>query len=200
MKQIDGIWWPDSDKECHPVVPRHVRDMNKALPLCRSRKCVVQAGGNVGVWAGHLANEFETVWTFEPEKENYACLERNLQGVDNIHHINAALGHKAGVAGMHRVPNNAGAHWLIKGEEDIPVITIDNLKLPACDLMILDTEGNEPDILVGARETLGAHKPVLMIEDKGLSERFGAPQGWTDAIEGYQVVDRVHRDVILVPE
>jgi len=199
MKQIKGFWFPDDDNECYKAVIGQAIDIRRALPLCADRRCVVQAGGNVGVWAGALAEEFETVWTFEPVWQNYECLLKNLEGIENINSVHAALSYKGGVAGVSLEPRNAGAHWITHGA-DVAMVTVDSLKLPACDLMILDTEGNEADILVGARKTLDTFKPVLMIEDKGCSERFGVPQGWTDAIEGYTVADRVHRDVILIPE
>lgn len=201
MKQIDGIWWPDCDEKCHPVVPGQVKDVDKAVALCRDLRCAVQAGGNVGIWANHLAKTFDEVWTFEPDPENFQCLRLNRAGM-NIRAAPYALGAKAGRTNLELPPhekNNVGAYRLSDGES-IPVVAIDEMAVPACDLIVLDTEGTEHIILEGAKKTLQTHKPILMIEDKGLSEHFGAPKGWTEGIEGYVVVDRVHRDVILAPE
>ena len=201
MKQVDGIWWPEHDRHCHKVVPGQVKDLERAIPLCKDLQCAVQAGGNVGIWASYLATQFDRVWTFEPDLENFNCLKLNVTE-SRVNAIHAGLGAHIGYAALELASNeqnNVGAYQTCAGADFI-VTTIDSLKLPVCDLIALDTEGTEPLILEGARKTIEAHKPVLMIEDKGLSERYGAPQGWTDAIDGYVVVDRVHRDVVLAPE
>lgn len=201
MKLIDGVYWPDEDLKCHPIVPRQVKDLQRVYPLLGSFECVVQAGGNVGIWPEALAQKFNHVWTFEPNLENFNCLKKNVKS-KNVTAIHAGLGGRPGFAALELPPheeNNVGAYQTCAGVDHV-VVAIDSLKLPACDLIILDTEGTEPLILEGALGTIQAHKPVLMIEDKGLSERYGAPKGWTDGVDGYIVADRVHRDVILVPE
>ena len=198
MKQINGIWWPDEDEECFPVVPGQVKDLDKAIIHCENRRCVVQAGGNVGIWPMRLAEDFGEVWTFEPDEENFRCLKKNITQ-KNVRFYNAALGEKIATASLERNPKNAGAHYLKQGE-DFPVLTIDSLCLPSCDLIVLDIEGPEPLALEGAKETLKKHRPVLMVEDKGLSEKFGFPQGWSETFEGYKVAMKIHRDVVLVAE
>lgn len=156
----------------------------------------MQAGGHCGVWANRLARSFTVVWTIEPDLENYLCMARNL--VPNVQPIWAALGDKpGGGVGLERRPENSGAHF-INGEGRIGVITIDELELEACDLIVLDIEGMEPLALHGAKETIERFKPVLMVEDKGLSDRYGFPVGWSDCWPGYGVEKRVKRDVILV--
>lgn len=199
MKQVGNWWFPDFDSHCHKVVASTVGDMDKAIPLCKKFDCAVQAGGNVGIWARYLAERFETVWSFEPGFHNFECMRKNVTGVNIIH---AGLGNECGTGALDYLPhekNNCGAWHTVPGAQ-FAVLTIDSLHLSACDLIILDTEGNEPEILEGAKKTIASHRPVLMVEDKGLSDKYGVPMGWTDAIEGYQVADRVRRDVILVPE
>lgn len=198
MKNINGIWWPDADEECHRVVPGQAKDLDRAISYCTNTRCVVQAGGNVGIWPMRLKEGFEEVWTFEPDEENFKCLKRNIKDKE-IHTLNAALGEKIKTASLARDPKNAGAHYIIEGKE-FPVTTIDSLALTTCDLIVLDIEGPEPFALEGAKETIKRHSPVLMVEDKGLSEKFGFPKGWADEFKGYRVVEKIHRDVILVPE
>ena len=139
------------------------------------------------------------MWTFEPDLENFYCLKKNVTE-QNVNAIHAGLGGLAGFGSSEMFePNNAGA-VRIKNGADFPILTIDSLKLDSLDLLVLDTEGSEPMILCGAEMTINRYQPVMMIEDKGLSEHFGAPKGWTEAIEDYVIVDRVHRDTILIPE
>lgn len=196
MRQVDGIWWPDDDVECLRTIS-FVSDLDTALNWTRSRNLCFQAGGNCGWWAKYLSQYFDEVWTVEPSLENYLCLIRNVPG--NVKTFWAALGDKPGTTGLHIDPKNIGANYL-EGEGRIPVITIDELNLPACDLLILDVEGFEPRALAGAKETLARFKPVLEIEDRGLTEKFGTPKGWTKNIPDYWIKKVCYRDVILLPK
>lgn len=196
---VNGFKWPRSDTECRRVVFDTTRDMHGAIARCRGFGLALQAGGNCGVWPAHLARIFERVVTFEPDEINYACLEQNVPG--NVEHHRAALGDTTAAVDLRRIPGNIGAHTIVEGRGDIPVVTIDSLDLAACDYLCLDIEGYEMKALKGAQATIAKHHPVIQIEDKGLSREFGYDQGaaeaWLGAEFGYQVVQRIHRDVIL---
>lgn len=198
LKQIQGYWWPESDVHAHTVAFTDANDLELALKYVKERRVAVQAGGQCGVWANYLAKTFTEVWTIEPDLENYLCLMLNIK--PNVHPIWAALGDEFiyGGVGLHRYPDNTGAHY-VEGRGRIGTVTIDELNLEACDLIVLDIEGMEPLALLGGTETIGKFKPVLMVEDKGLSKKYGEPQGWPEKWSGFQVVERVKRDVILVP-
>jgi FkbM family methyltransferase len=199
--QHAGFWWPADDTHCHAVIHDELADLDAALALVPGRKVAVQAGGNVGVWAAHLAREFETVMTFEPVAENYQCLVKNVP--TNVRFWQVGLGDKPGKVGMTIVPGNAGAHY-IGGAGEIEIITLDSLDLPGCDFLCLDVEGAEPLALHGAAETIRKFRPVVMMEEKGLSERYfgirrGAAERWLVREHGYRVAMKVRKDLILVP-
>lgn len=199
MKKVNGYWFPLSDTQCHPRMGE-CADADLAIEhILGLKKVCVQAGGNVGVWASYLAKTFEKVWTFEPDFENYHCLLKNIP--PNVVHFFAGLGHKQSLIGLDRTPDNCGAHQTILAGGNIPLMTIDDLDLEHCDLICLDIEGMEPLALEGAKETIKRFKPVLMIEDKDISRRYGFRRGWTEReILGYRVAGHAHNDVILVPE
>jgi FkbM family methyltransferase len=48
--------------------------------------------------------------------------------------------------------------------EEVEMITLDSLKLPACHLIKIDVEGMEIDVLRGATETIKAHRPLIYME------------------------------------
>ena len=54
---------------------------------------------------------------------------------------------------------------------DTPMITLDSLALPRCDLIKIDVEGMELSVLEGATRTINQHHPILHAEtlkiDKG---------------------------------
>lgn len=198
MVRRGDYYWPASDEWCWKVIRGELSDLDAAVRLCRGRGLAVQAGGNVGVWANHLARTFEQVVTVEPERTNYECLRRNA--VANVTHLRAAFSDAPGFVGMEMVDGNAGAHW-ISGDGSILKMTIDSFDLPACDLLVLDVEGSEYHALVGAKETIERYGPVIHIEEKGLGEAyFGLPKQaarrWLEGI-GYRVVAKKRRDLIL---
>ena len=122
----DGYWWPDQDVHCHQVVPRQVKDIELALRYVDSPRVCIQAGGNVGIWPKYLANIFEYVYTFEPDKENFECLEKNLEGIVNIGYWNAALGNDVSRGTLSGNKNNCGAYQIEPGN-DFDIIKIDSL-------------------------------------------------------------------------
>ncbi|USQ96747.1 FkbM family methyltransferase [Caulobacter sp. RL271] len=48
--------------------------------------------------------------------------------------------------------------------EEVEMITLDSLKLPACHLIKIDVEGMEIDVLRGATETIKTHRPLIYME------------------------------------
>lgn len=200
MIERNGFWWPANDGWCHKVIHEELPDLDRAVRLTKGKFVAVQAGGNVGVWASHLAKTFGLVVTVEPDVTNYECLKRNVPV--NVQHQRAGFADKPTQAGLNNVDGNAGAHYMV-GVGDIPVITIDGMGLGACDLICLDIEGYEPLALQGAERTIRKHRPVIMFEEKGLSQRYyGIPEGtaerWVLGLGlGYRVKAKVRKDVIL---
>jgi len=196
-----GFWWPKDDDWCHKVIHDELEDLSLSVGFARGRAVAIQAGGNVGVWAAHLAQTFARVETVEPDALNYSCLKRNVPA--NVSHRQAGFGDRAGAVGLTMVSGNSGAHY-VNGDGAIPVMTIDSLNLEACDLICLDVEGYEPLALAGAEATIRTYRPVLMFEEKGLSERYygltrGTSERWVLGLGlGYAAVSRPRKDVIMV--
>lgn len=198
-KTINGFIWPEDDIDCASVTFRDVVDLEVALKYCKSRRAVVQAGGNAGVWPRYLLDKFGVVYTFEPEPASYHCLHVNCPGAVIF---NAALGAERGLIGLEYPEGrrNMGA-VCVNGIGNIPLMRLDDMHFDALDLIQLDIEGYEPWAIKGAFETIRKHKPVIMLEDKGLSVRYNHPQGWPLTMLGplgYTLVDSINRDVVLV--
>ena len=201
MKRINGFYWPDSDVECHPVILNQVKDIENVLKYVEKHDMCIQAGGNVGVWPKNLAEVFKTVMTFEPHPENFECLLKNCPEKNIIAHNNALsdVFEYISVKSPNREHDfNCGAYQVFpKG--DISTFRIDDLDLHACDLIYLDIEGYELKALKGAIETIKMYHPVIAFEDKELPLMYGKLVGdvekWLEYL-GYEVVERIHRDVI----
>lgn len=127
---------------------------------------VIQAGGYCGVFPRLFSSIFKTVYTFEPDPLNFHCLVAN-NPFENVIKIQGALGEIHEMVSMvHRCPTNRGMHVVeAKASSTIPTFAIDDLELPACDLIQLDLEGYEIKALVGATWTIDQFKPVISVED-----------------------------------
>lgn len=193
---------PASDRVCFRIVQREVRDLDQIIPLCENHRTVVQAGGNIGIWPKRLARDFDRVVTLEPDPENHEALVFNVGEIQNIEVICAALGSKEGRAGIdHFDPGNIGAHQIDPDGDEFDVITIDSLALKDVDLIQLDIEGSEHFAIEGAIETILEYSPVIVLELKGIGERYGKPDSETYALLdslGYNIHSKIHRDVIFV--
>lgn len=199
-----GLLWPEEDHACAAVVFDTTSDLEHAYRHVKNWDLAVQAGGNMGVWPLHMAKSFFRVVTFEADPRNFQALVYNTAPARNILALPFALGHSDGDwVKTELTPEergNVGAYQVAKGDTT-PVMRLDTLNLPACGLIYLDIEGFELYALQGALHTIRRFKPVIAFEDKGLSERYGYHKGDIEYYlkqEGYQVVARPHRDVVMV--
>lgn len=190
---------PLNDRECHRVIKDQYNDVDRAIDYCKEKNTVVQAGGNMGIWPYYLAGIFKTVHTFEPHPENFYCLDKNCPQ-ENIAKYQKGLSNVAGKVGFVGDERNCGAYQL-DGNGDLDIITLDEIELDSLDLLILDIEGMELKALQGAVNHISKFKPVIMLEDKGLSKRYGTEKGdvtlWLQEL-GYNAVEQIHRDIIYV--
>lgn len=196
-----GRLWPATDVGAAAVAFGDVADLEVAYRYCRGFGVAIQAGGCCGVWPADMARKFKVVYTFEPDPVNFRCLCANAPA-ENVFKFNAALGDRHCRVGLDLRPDNVGAHQ-VDGSGNIPTMTIDDLALEHCDLIYLDIEGSELAALRGAERTIAGCRPAIVVEDKGMSERYGIPVGeierWLADRFEYRVAERVRRDVVLVP-
>ena len=90
---LKNNWWvPEIDTHCFQAVLKEVEAVDELANLCKTKRVCIQAGGNLGIWPKKLSTIFDSVYTFEPDLENWQALEKNLVGINNIHAKNCALG------------------------------------------------------------------------------------------------------------
>ncbi len=137
---------------------------------------VLDVGANIGthtMFFAQTVGSTGSVYAFEPQRFLFQILCGNaaLSGLTNVHARQAALGRQSGTI---RVPTpdyarggNFGGVSLESqaGEEEVPLLTIDQLNLSVCHLIKVDVEGMEGDVLAGADETLRRLRPMLYLEN-----------------------------------
>jgi FkbM family methyltransferase len=158
IKGETGVWEGPTENW-----PEHIKLW---LSHVRNRRVVVQAGGACGMYPRLFSSIFERVYTFEPDPLSFHCLVNNCQ-TDNVIKLNAALGEENRLIQLDRSnKTNVGMHKIDQGATGfIPMLTIDNLNLDACDLIQLDIEGYEYGALAGAFMTISQFKPVISCEN-----------------------------------
>lgn len=187
---------------------RDLDTVKRALPLFGGRSVCIQAGACLGVFPQYLAQLFETVYTFEPDPKLFREAQQNAVE-NNIIWFNAAVGFKRMTVGTSEArrdgskqPTHEGLTHVVEGMGPIPVLRIDDLDLPICNLICLDIEGYESQALAGARTTIDRCKPTLIVEvnkqirHSGITEDDLRKQ-ITD--RGYELRFRSHSDEVFTP-
>lgn len=146
------------------------------LEHARNREAVVQAGGHIGLFPRELAKHFKSVYTFEPEPENFACLVRNADQ-PNVFAMRAFLGHTRGCRELRVNSKSSGGHSVGQKPGFVPTFRIDDLKLDACGAIVLDLEGYEFFALIGALDTIARCKPVIITEENKKAYNQGVQPG-----------------------
>lgn len=200
VEKRGGVWFPATDDQASNIMLVEIMDIPKVLSHVEKFDYAVQAGGNVGLWPREFVKHFKHVWTFEPDATNFKCMWLNLPENEKITRFNAALGDSEGAAALNREPGNCGAYSIdMLAQPEFPMMTIDGLGLPGCDLLQLDVEGYEYHALMGADRTIKKFHPVIVVEAKGLGSKYGLAE---DAVPclltslGYILTAAIGRDVV----
>ena len=175
LEKVDGVgpWvWATKDISAWDG-PKHDWESSHKHFICdlipeSERNVVVQAGGNMGMYPRLLSDIFKAVYTFEPDSFNFHCLVANCQR-ENIIKMNVALGFDRQLVSI----QNSWPDWEINygtrsvtplKNSIIPTLSIDDLGLNECSLIMLDVEGYELNVLKGAVNTLEKFKPIVFAE------------------------------------
>ena len=183
IKEDNGAWdGPRTDWENDHIVniKKYVKDFD----------CVIQAGGNQGMYPLLLAKMFKVVYTFEPDPLNFHCLVNNCQH-DSIVKFNAALAEKNKMIHVNRGSlTNTGTHTVGDGGYCV-ALSIDSIPFDKVDLIHLDLEGYENNAIRGSLKTIEKFKPVILAERSRNSEieNMLSPFGYT--YKGQSVSDAI---------
>ncbi len=135
---------------------------------------VLDIGAHIGTLTLKMAQAVGPqgqVLAFEPQPKIFRELFLNMaiNQLCNISFYSAGVGDREGSIELAPlVENNEGGTPLIGGTgEFVPLLTIDSLHLSNVSLMKIDVEGMEDQVIEGARETILANRPTIIIEIMG---------------------------------
>lgn len=139
---------------------------------------VVEVGSNIGthtVPLSRMAGPEGKVISFEPQRliHQILCTNLTINGANNVKVFNAGVGQRDMMIEVPEIPLHAaynfgavriGARSVMKAKDKVPCMTIDGLELEKLDFLKIDAEDFEPEILLGARETIQRLKPPIFLE------------------------------------
>jgi FkbM family methyltransferase len=169
------------EKDTTDIAPKRIHSeipfLEHVLTYVKGRDVCIQAGGHAGIFPLRLAKEFKTVYTFEPDKENYKCLTENVKNQPNIVHRNVGLSSKEATLKflMDKTPegkDNSGSYFVEDQDYsefkldsfEADVITLDSTGIDHVDFLQLDVEGHEYDVFLGAEKLLRSCRPIIQFE------------------------------------
>ena len=172
------------EKEWEPHITQFTRLYNKFYNI----QNIIDIGANLGYHTIMFSREVTgNVYAFEPQIQNLQLLYRNVRhnNLSNIKVSGYACGDEEYEVQMHLMePKHRQVNMgdftpnIIAGkiynDDDIKlttanVIRLDKINFPQIDLIKIDVQGWEIKVLVGARNLLQFHKPIIIIEFEELS-------------------------------
>jgi len=212
-KFIYGWWLPKEDQHFEGYFSQSIQVGDKRLyqpqhiDRCfhhiKNRKhTAIDVGGHCGFWSFYLGGNFEKVYAFEPVEIFRECFKKNIPH-GNVELLPVALGNENGFVSMNVELENTGATHVSSNTNDLDKVELkklDDYELTDVDFIKIDVEGYENQVVLGAKETLLRNKPIIIVEQKGFSDRFNETQFEAiDTLKSYgaKVIDQVVKDYIL---
>ncbi len=188
MFQVGGFFFPEGEKHFTRhgdfVSEYQKRDRDVAYRYVKHWRRALDVGANVGIFARDFATRFEEVVAFEPVPAAKECLSLNVPS--NVRIEGCAIADETRVLEMYPTVKNSGGSFICNHPQimtpdgvrlkrnktlQVQARTIDTFNFDAVDLIKLDVQGAEYAALIGARETILQHRPVVMVEEKAFSEQ-----------------------------
>ena len=189
IEKINDLWLPSDDAQIEQWrekgVP-HMQDkcLKSFLKYCESQnkkfKRVLDIGAWCGTWSIAMEKYIRNIDAFEPNKTNFACLEKNVARFsDRIKSNRVAIGDKDGLISL--TDETATQNTRIKNDEgETPMHTVDHFNYSDVDFIKIDVEGYEMRVLEGAKKTITfndenqSNVQYIMIELNNNTKKYGS--------------------------
>ena len=177
IEKVNNFWVPSNDihidgwKAGKPFTQN--KCLEKFINYCKKNTLkfnhILDIGAWVGTWSMAMNPYCGRVVAFEPDPLHYSCLVQNVS--DDVETHQLAVGSDS--KNISLSDDNFTQAKRIIGNGDIPMVTVDSLKLDGVDIIKIDVEGYEMEVLKGAENTL-KHCKYLMIELNNNTKKYGS--------------------------
>jgi FkbM family methyltransferase len=183
--KVGPLFFPDFEdhftKRGDDILDYGKADRDAAYPYVKRWRRALDVGANVGIFSCNFAEKFDEVVAFEPMPRTRECLAANVP--PNVRIEDCAVSDEEGVLNMYLTGSTGGSFVCDHPDVITPdrrlkarrmvqarARTLDSFEFDAVDLIKLDIQGAEYVALVGARETILRHRPVIMVEEKAFND------------------------------
>lgn len=130
---------------------------------------VYDIGANIGNHTVFFSKYLKAkkVYSFEPSEEVYNLLKGNIERnyLKGVETYNYAIGERNSLGNITIDESNLGASTMNEDEQgNVEIKPLDSFEKDAPDFVKIDVEGFELKVLLGMKNILTKHKPVLWIE------------------------------------
>lgn len=134
-----------------------------------NKNCVVyDIGGNIGYHAVAFASCSKYVYTFEPNKQNYELLLKNISSFDNVCPVNAAVTNINTFVNVQDFDTNVSSNYgnvkIGSGQSKVIAVKLDDFNIEKPDLVKIDVEGCEYQVLLGMEQIIQKYLPWIYFE------------------------------------
>ena len=152
----------------------------KALNENTKWNTFVDVGASEGLWTINMAKYFDHVIAIEPYPKAYELLKANTSSLSNVTLYNMALSERiykkykmiegpSYNIGMTKRLNELASldkEMLENGSKIFytTAVTLDSMKLNNCDMIKIDAEGEEKNVLKGAKDTIKKFSPQIIVD------------------------------------
>lgn len=216
MKLVKGIYLPDSDTHFENVIDdkgyyqeKQFRAALKYIPE-ENRGLFIDIGAHVGLWSRMAnLNGFKELLAFEPDFDNYECLDENLEALDGNNYLcNFALSDEEGKALLgNEKSDNSGAKSL-DGEwnnDDLVMVHCFDTGFSSIShyfdltkqiLIKIDVQGYEAKVVRGMTNFIKEYKPIIIVEQWLNGKEDLEATRYCESL-GMKVLEKVEKEVIL---
>lgn len=175
-------------------------------PNPNSVKWIIDAGANIGLAAIYFSMKFPnaTIISIEPDKDNFALLQKNTSAYQNIQCLQAGLWYKHELIFISNKKEKS-AGFVIEagqnsGDEQLSTVTIPQLveqyNMQHADIVKLDIEGSEKDLFQNNAEEWINKSDCIIVElhdwiKKGTSTAFFKEMSkydWKTFVKGENII------------
>lgn len=212
FKFIHGWWLPSEDDHFDDYLSNSVeingkrlyqpKHLSKCFQHIKEKNTAIDIGAHCGFWSFYLSINFNKIFAFEPVDIFRECFSKNIRS-DNVELMPFAIGETNKLISLDIDFKNTGATHISNNvtlKKKVVMKKLDEFKFENLDFVKIDVEGYESNVVRGAENTFKIHKPIIIIEQKDHSRRYGDSK--YEALNilknyGAKVIDQVYSDFIL---
>ena len=212
FKFVHGWWLPLEDNHFDEYLSKSIeingkklyqpKHLSRCFHHIKKKNTAIDIGAHCGFWSFYLSLNFKKTYAFEPIDVFRECFSKNIIS-ENVELMPFAIGESNRLISLDIDFKNTGATHIsekVNKTNKVEMKKLDEFEFENLDFIKIDVEGYESNVVIGAEETLKKHKPIIIIEQKDHSIRYGDDKFKAlDLLKKFGAIikEQVHSDFIL---